>query len=273
MFKMFQTFDSKRYKKHLIYWIGLTLFFSIIWGSYDQNYGRNVMVQLYSLPARLILVYGSLLYLLPLFFSKEKYGLFFIGFFSLLIFCAVFVQRPIMIFIVEGVYLPYNSPSFFRITELMNTVIDVGIAAMIPIGNYFFLLWKESRERIETLVNHKENNLKDVSQDTLVIREGSVNHKVRYADILYIESLRNYLLTKTITKNSTKELKSYGSIAAIEADLPSNSFLRVHRSFLVNLHHLDSYSSKYVVVHGSELPIGRKYKQQVKDTLSNKFSN
>ncbi|MEP0937023.1 MAG: LytTR family DNA-binding domain-containing protein [Cyclobacteriaceae bacterium] len=257
--------NTTQFRNHLIYWVGLTLFFSVVWGSYDQSYGRNFMVQLWSLPSRMIVVYGTLLLLFPIFLHKERYFSFSLSFFLLLIFCAVFIQRSVMIFFVEGVYLPFNSSQYFHVTELMNTVIDVGIAAIIPIGHQFLAIRRQSKREIEVLVNQNE-----LAKDAfLLIREGAVNHKVKYSEILYIESLKNYLLTKTLNK----VLKSYGSISSIEKELPENNFLRVHRSFIVNLLHLESFSSGFIVIKGNNIPIGRNYRQQVKETLNVKFES
>ena len=136
---------------HLSYWIGLLLFFTIVWGTYDHDYSRNFMVQLWSLPARLLLVYGTINYLFPKFFLREKYGMFLLLFILLLLCTSVGIQRSVMVFIVQENYLPYQSEHFFRITELMNTVLDVNLALIIPFAYVLYKKWMQSKEKSEEL--------------------------------------------------------------------------------------------------------------------------
>ena len=85
--------------------------------------------------------------------------------------------------------------------------------------------------------------------------------KILFSEILYIESQREYIkITATkkeyLTKMSTQEM---------EALLPAHLFKRVHRSFIVSISKIDSYSSEEVEVNGITIPVGRGYK----DTLEN----
>ena len=252
------------FKYHLLYWVVFILLFTWIWGTYDQNYTRNLMVQLWSLPARLTLVYITLWVLVPRLFEKERYLLFAFSTFVLLVLVGVFIQRAVMLFIVEGVYLPYQSEKYFNLSELTNTCIDVGLAAVIPLGYTFFLYWRSSQHEIEklSLLAHQEKSTKQ--EQVIHIKAGSVNYRLNTSDIQYIESLRNYLLIKT----THQELIPYGSISEMEARLEGTSFLRVHRSYIVNLEHLNSYTHTSVEVEGKEIPIGRKYKSQLLERLN-----
>ncbi|MEM7110175.1 MAG: hypothetical protein AAF519_18245, partial [Bacteroidota bacterium] len=139
------------FKYHISYWVGFVLFFSFIWGTYDQDYYRNFMVQIWSLPARLTVVYVSWEVLFARFMGHQSFFKFLIHFFLLLVVVSILIQRPIMIFVVEGVYLPYQSDRFFRITHLTNTIIDVGIAAIVPLSYKFYTVWRESKSEIELL--------------------------------------------------------------------------------------------------------------------------
>lgn len=250
-------------KIHLIYWISFVVFFSLIWGSYDHQYGRNLMVQIMSLPARLILVYITLEILFPIFFAKEKYTQFVLAFILLLLFCSVFVQRFIVIFFIEGLYLPHNSEQFFHITHLANTTIDVSLAVIIPFNVKLFHFYNKSKKEINKLSEEKLNLENSQNKKFSIIKEGSVSHKIYHNDILFVESLKNYLRFKT----KHKDLKSYGSISSLGESLNEPDFLRVHRSFIVNLDYLEAFSSKHLEIEGFEIPIGRKYKEEVKEKL------
>ena len=84
--------------------------------------------------------------------------------------------------------------------------------------------------------------------------------KILFDDILYIESQREYIKVVTtrgdfVSKMSTNEM---------EALLPSNLFKRVHRSFIISLERIESYTSEMVEVNGVSIPVGREYKDVLK---------
>lgn len=88
--------------------------------------------------------------------------------------------------------------------------------------------------------------------------------KVMLADILYIESLKDYIRVKT----ETKEIISYQKISFLEEKLPTDKFLRIHRSFIVALNKIQAFSASAVEVGKSEIPIGRFYKNEVLQVLN-----
>jgi DNA-binding LytR/AlgR family response regulator len=88
--------------------------------------------------------------------------------------------------------------------------------------------------------------------------------KLHFADIVYVESQREYVKIVTtkkefITKMSTHE---------IEDLLPPQTFKRVHRSYIISIDKIESYSAESVEVNGQFIPIGRGYKD-VLDELGN----
>lgn len=249
---------------HLIYWIVFILFFTLIWGTYDHNYSRNFMIQLCSLPSRLILVYGTLSFLIPNYFLKEHYGKFVLYFTLLLLITSIGIQRAIMIYFVEDIYLTdHKSEHYFTLTQLMNTVLDVNIAAIVPLGYAFFQIWNQSKQHNAEL-ERKNHELNEEQREKFVhLKEGSQLHKVDFKSILFIESLKNYIRVKTINK----EIITYKSISSMHELLPEKQFLRVHRSFIISLHHIDSFSPTQINLKGIIIPIGRKYKEEVKERL------
>lgn len=88
--------------------------------------------------------------------------------------------------------------------------------------------------------------------------------KVFLDDIFYVESLKDYVKIHTargmvITKYA---------MAALESMLPASSFLRVHRSFIVSLDKIDSFTSEEIEIKEGRIPIGRLYRQQVLNRLT-----
>lgn len=96
----------------------------------------------------------------------------------------------------------------------------------------------------------------------LFIRADRKNVKLELAQILYIESMSDYL--KIHTPGNTFLTKE--KISIIEQKLPAR-FLRIHRSFIINLQHLQAYTPEMAEVAGKELPISRSLRQEVMAAL------
>lgn len=97
--------------------------------------------------------------------------------------------------------------------------------------------------------------------DRLFIRHKDQMVKVLINDILYAEADRNYC--KVVTEKESYLLSV--PLLNIESQLPSSTFLRVHRSFVVNLQKIDSISEyhEYLRIKSNEIPISRRLKEEV----------
>ncbi|MGL6267423.1 MAG: LytR/AlgR family response regulator transcription factor, partial [Chitinophagaceae bacterium] len=80
--------------------------------------------------------------------------------------------------------------------------------------------------------------------------------KILVDDILYIESAKDYV--KLFTTHST--IITRQTISSVEAMLSENKFFRIHRSFIVSLEKIHSFTSEIVEIGNKELPIGRIYR-------------
>lgn len=88
--------------------------------------------------------------------------------------------------------------------------------------------------------------------------------KVMLSHILYIESMKDYV--KVVTDNETIITKQ--SISSVEAMLPEQKFIRTHRSYIVSVAAIHSFTSELINVGKAEIPIGKLYRQQVLKTLA-----
>lgn len=98
-------------------------------------------------------------------------------------------------------------------------------------------------------------------RDFMFIHVQKKKVRVFFQDILYIESQREYIRIVTtggeyITKMSTHEIESL---------LPSPLFRRVHRSFIVSLRRIESFSAEMVEIAGVSIPIGKGYRDSMND--------
>ncbi|HEX6169307.1 MAG TPA: response regulator transcription factor [Chitinophagaceae bacterium] len=83
--------------------------------------------------------------------------------------------------------------------------------------------------------------------------------KILFSDIVYIESQREYI--KIVT--TRKEYISKMSTHEIESLLPANLFKRIHRSFIISISKIESYTAEAVEVNGLSIPIGRGYRDVI----------
>ena len=83
--------------------------------------------------------------------------------------------------------------------------------------------------------------------------------KVLFNDILYIESMKDYI--KVVTTANTIITKQ--SISSVESMLPEKLFVRTHRSFIASIDKIKSFTSEVVEVGKNEIPIGKMYRNQV----------
>jgi len=80
--------------------------------------------------------------------------------------------------------------------------------------------------------------------------------KVMLQDILYIESMKDYI--KIFTPNGTLITKQ--SISSVEEMLPETDFARVHRSYIVSLKKIKTFTSELIEIGNTDIPIGKLYK-------------
>ena len=100
---------------------------------------------------------------------------------------------------------------------------------------------------------------KGTNEEFLYLREKNIIHKIPVSEIVYAESMGDNL--KVITEN--REINIRCTISSIEDVLPSDNFLRIHRSFIIALKQITSFSPVSIYVGGKEFPIGSSYKDSV----------
>jgi DNA-binding LytR/AlgR family response regulator len=80
--------------------------------------------------------------------------------------------------------------------------------------------------------------------------------KIMFSDIIYIESQREYVKIVTIRNEFIPKMSTH----QIEELLPANQFKRIHRSYIISLNKIESYTAEMVEVGGVSIPIGRDYR-------------
>ncbi len=92
-------------------------------------------------------------------------------------------------------------------------------------------------------------------KDFMFISVQKKKTRILFSEILFIESQREYVRIVTCKKEYITKL----STTEIEHILPAKQFIRIHRSFIVSLNKIESFTAKTVEVNGISLPVGRGY--------------
>lgn len=100
----------------------------------------------------------------------------------------------------------------------------------------------------------------------LLIKENNTNLKLDFDEILYIEGNSNYI--NIFTK--TQKVITRQSLEWAELELPENLFIRIHRSYIVNLRAVQRTNSKFVFIGEIEIPISRANVSKMTEYLSKK---
>ena len=85
--------------------------------------------------------------------------------------------------------------------------------------------------------------------------------KILFTEIVYVESQREYIRIVTTRREYISKMRTH----EIEDLLPPNLFKRVHRSFIISISKIESYTSEIVEVNGVSVPIGRAYRDIIEN--------
>ncbi|HLI93845.1 MAG TPA: LytTR family DNA-binding domain-containing protein, partial [Puia sp.] len=94
------------------------------------------------------------------------------------------------------------------------------------------------------------------ARDFIFITVQKKRVKILFSEIVYIESQREYI--RVVTTGS--EYLSKMSTNEIEGLLPPGLFKRVHRSYIVAIRRIESYTAEMIEIHGHSIPIGKAYR-------------
>ena len=103
----------------------------------------------------------------------------------------------------------------------------------------------------------QKSQLENIDRNHIFVKADRRFYRILFENILFIEGLKDYIIIhtnerKTITKTTLK---------AISEQLPSNVFLRVNKSYIVNLNRIDSFDTNDIFIGKHEIAIGSMYKE------------
>lgn len=121
-------------------------------------------------------------------------------------------------------------------------------------------LHNSSKDRFK---KHEPENASYVINDAIFIKDGHYFHKVKFADILYLESEHVYVQVHTIDKKYLVRT----SMQQYLSNFDERKFFRIHRSYVVNLEQVQTVSTEHIFIKGVQLPIGKTYQEELLSRL------
>lgn len=113
---------------------------------------------------------------------------------------------------------------------------------------------------IETVVSKE---IIPEKSDFIFVRSDRKMIKISIPDILFIESLADYI--KIHLPENTVVTRE--TMSSIEAKMPQKEFIRVHRSYVVSIASIESFTNEFVEIKRKQIPISRSYKKEVLERL------
>ena len=250
---------SENINYHIGYWIFVLLVLTRVFGfSWGNNTAAFFFVCML-FPIVLGTSYFFNYVLVPKYYLTKKYAKF--AFYT---FCmaVISVYLEIIILVISFIYLVNLSYNNLSPNATQIILLAVILYLLVFIGSFLLMMHQiiENRQVIQVLLDDKEKRKKSF----LEIKSNRKTTKIPYDDIVYIESLSNYIRVITVKD----QIVSKEKISNLSSRLP-DVFLRIHRSFIINTDRIKNISSDEVMVDAILLTIGRSYRKAVKESLNN----
>jgi len=129
----------------------------------------------------------------------------------------------------------------------------------------------KSVQKAQRLIKLEQNmmNQVDANSEFLFLKSEYKIKRINFHDIVYIEGLKDYV--KVYTALEPKPILSLTSLKQLETKLPENMFMRVHRSFIVNLEKIDTIERSRIVFGKVYIPVSDQYKEKFQEFINKNF--
>jgi hypothetical protein len=250
---------SKNPFYHIGYWILIILVLTLVFGlSWGNNTAAFFFISML-LPIVLGTSYFFNYVLVPRFYITKKYVRFAIyTLYTVII--SLYLEMIVLLF--SLIYLVNFSFKSLSPNASDTILLAVILYLLVFIGSFLLMVnqIKENRQLIQQLLDENEKMKKSFLE---IISNRKIT-KIPYDDIVYIESLSDYIKVVTVKD----QIVSKEKISNLSSRLP-DIFLRIHRSFIINKERIKNISFDEVMVDDVLLTIGRSYRKEVKESLKN----
>lgn len=147
---------NNRILTHVLFWVGYLLFYSLIYGSYKDEYGRELFIQLIYLPARIVLTYFTLYFLLPKYLLPGRWINFLIIFMVSALVCGI-MQRMVTYYVEYPIYYPNFQKEYPLLLpiKILKSMLGIYPVALMALAVKLLKYWYINQQDRQVLVNEK----------------------------------------------------------------------------------------------------------------------
>ncbi|BDD12360.1 DNA-binding response regulator (plasmid) [Fulvitalea axinellae] len=126
-----------------------------------------------------------------------------------------------------------------------------------PIG---FERFAQAINKVAKALNQGNKLQEEPKRDYLFLKSGYKSVKVPIGDILYVESMKVYVIFHTV---EGLQFVKNERLKHVEALLKEHNFIRVHKSFMVSMDHITAFYGNTIEIGETEIPLGRSYREEI----------
>lgn len=105
-------------------------------------------------------------------------------------------------------------------------------------------------------------------QEFIFVKSEYKQIKINFSEVLYIEGLKDYV--KIYLKDNPKPILTLMSLKKLEEELPSENFMRIHRSYIIALDKIEAIERNHIVIEKEQIVIAPNYKDELMKYISGK---
>jgi len=143
------------------------------------------------------------------------------------------------------------APEAFNMEVLDYLLKPISLDRLLKAVNKYFQASNPEPSRPDKSTNENEGQI--------IIKADKKFHKVFHHDILYIESMDDFIRIHT----TNQRLDCYERLVGMEGKLPADKFLRIHRAYIINVDKIDTFTNSSVEIGDRILVIGKKYRDTI----------
>lgn len=111
--------------------------------------------------------------------------------------------------------------------------------------------------KVHQLLSLKKSKVENITKEYIFIKADRRYYKILFDKILYIQGLKDYVIIYT----KTDKIITAMNLKTIHQELPKKEFVRVSKSYIVNLSAIESFDKRTIFIQDNQIPIGHKYQE------------
>ncbi|SDM09196.1 LytTr DNA-binding domain-containing protein [Catalinimonas alkaloidigena] len=248
---------------HVVFWVAVLLVLTFIFGVSGGSYLESFYFVAMLLPVVVGTSYFFNEYLAPRFLFQKKLLKFILYSVYMLV-----VSLYLEMIVVTLTFMYLANYQYKNMNPVTSNVFVLALTLYCIVFLYGFIQLARRAFRSQRLIQTFEEDKVKQEENFLQVRVDRKTVPLVRDEIAYLESMGDYV--KIITTEAEKPLITKEKISKLQERLPA-SFLRIHRSYLVNRTKIQSYNAEQLQVHDVSLPISRTYKKSTLAALEGKI--